>query len=571
MQYNPANPLIVQGDRTVLLEVDNPLHAEARDAIAPFAELEKSPEHIHTYRLTALSLWNAAAAGMTADAMVDALATYSKFPLPPNLSVDLRELVSRYGRVALRRIDGALRLTTQDKALLEELARQKGVRDYLGERIDATSFAIDDAYRGVLKQALIAVGYPAEDLAGYTEGASLEVALRDVARSGLPFRVRDYQRMAVDAFHAGGDVRGGSGVVVLPCGAGKTIVGITALAALKKNTLVLTTSTTAVEQWRREILDKTDLDDAMVALYTGDSKAIAPVTLATYQIVTYRPKKDGDFPHFSLFNERDWGLIIYDEVHLLPAPVFRITADIQARRRLGLTATLVREDHREEDVFSLIGPKKFDVPWRVLESKGWIAEAQCHEVRLGLPGDARMEYAVAEWRDKFRLASENPAKDDLVASLLDQHDGPEDRVLVIGQYLKQLRRLAARFDLPLITGQTTNSEREDLYGRFRRGEIRRLILSKVGNFAIDLPDANVMIQVSGTFGSRQEEAQRLGRILRPKEGETPACFYTLVTRDTREMDFAHHRQLFLTEQGYSYEILDESDVIARAESTSNHT
>jgi DNA excision repair protein ERCC-3 len=568
MQYNPANPLIVQGDRTVLLEVDNPLHAEARDAIAPFAELEKSPEHIHTYRLTSLSLWNAAAAGMSAAEMIDALGTYSKFPLPPNLATDIRELVGRYGRVSLRRIDGQLRLVTQDRALLEELARQKGVRDYLGDRVDATSFVVDDSFRGVLKQALIGVGYPAEDLGGYTDGASLSLELRTISRAGLPFQVRDYQRMAVEAFHAGGDARGGSGVIVLPCGAGKTIVGLSALAALKKQTLVLTTSTTAVEQWRREILDKTDLAEDQVALYTGDSKAIAPVTLATYQIVTYRPKKDGDFPHFSLFNQRDWGLIIYDEVHLLPAPVFRITAEIQARRRLGLTATLVREDGREEDVFSLIGPKKFDVPWRVLEQKGWIAEAQCHEIRLGLPGEGRMEYAVAEWRDKFRLASENPVKDDLVELLLDQHDHPEDRVLIIGQYLRQLRRIAARFDLPLITGQTTNLEREDLYGKFRRGELRRLVLSKVGNFAIDLPDANVMIQVSGTFGSRQEEAQRLGRILRPKEGERPASFYTLVSRDTREMDFAHHRQLFLTEQGYSYEILDESDLLARA-STAN--
>ena len=564
MQYNPANPLIVQGDRTVLLEVDNPLHAEARDAIAPFAELEKSPEHIHTYRLSPLSLWNAAASGMSAAEMIDALGTYSKFPLPPNLAIDLRELVGRYGRVSLMRVEGQLRLVTQDKALLEELARQKGVRDYLGERIDATSFVVDDGFRGVLKQALIGVGYPAEDLGGYTEGAALAVALRDVTRSGLPFHVRDYQKMAVEAFHAGGDVRGGSGVIVLPCGAGKTIVGLIALAFLKKQTLVLTTSTTAVEQWRREILDKTDLRDDQVATYTGDSKAIAPVTLATYQIVTYRPKKDGDFPHFTLFNQLDWGLIIYDEVHLLPAPVFRVTAEIQARRRLGLTATLVREDNREEDVFSLIGPKKFDVPWRVLEQKGWIAEAQCHEVRLGLPEDGRMEYAVAEWRDKFRLASENPVKDDLVALLLERHNGPDDRVLVIGQYLKQLRRISTRFNLPLITGQTSNAEREELYGKFRRGTIRRLVLSKVGNFAIDLPDANVMVQVSGTFGSRQEEAQRLGRILRPKEDEAPATFYSLVTRDTREMDFAHHRQLFLTEQGYSYEILDETDLIARA-------
>ncbi|APW63669.1 DNA repair helicase XPB [Paludisphaera borealis] len=563
MQYNPANPLIVQGDRTILLEVDNPLHAEARDTIAPFAELEKSPEHIHTYRLTPLSLWNAAAAGVSADEMIAGLETYSKFPLPPNLPADLRDMVSRYGRVKLQRIDGQLRLITTDQPLIEELSRQRGVREYLGERLDAVSFAVEDLDRGVLKQGLIAVGYPAEDLAGYAQGAALAVELRETMRSGGKFVVRDYQRGAVDTFHAGGDVKGGSGVIVLPCGAGKTIVGIAALAAIKTETLILTTSTTAVEQWKREVLDKTDLDESQVATYTGDSKGIAPVTLATYQIVTYRPKKDGDFPHFGLFNQRDWGLIIYDEVHLLPAPVFRITADIQARRRLGLTATLVREDHREEDVFSLIGPKKYDVPWRVLESKGWIAEAQCHEVRLGLPPALRMEYAIAEWRDKFRLASESPTKDDLVELLLEHHNHPEDRVLVIGQYIKQLRRISERFDIPIITGSTTNSEREDLYGRFRAGAIRRLVLSKVGNFAIDLPDANVMVQVSGTFGSRQEEAQRLGRILRPKEGERPACFYTLVTRDTREMDFAHHRQLFLTEQGYSYEIVDESELSAR--------
>ena len=410
MQYNSANPLIVQGDRTILLEVDNPMHAEARDTIAPFAELEKSPEHIHTYRLTPLSLWNAAAAGMSAEEMMSGLETYSKYPLPTNLAADLRDLVSRYGRVRLEREGGTLRLITRDQPLLEELARQRVVRDYLGERLDATSFAIDDAHRGVLKQALIAVGYPAEDLAGYTPGAKLQLALRTQMRSGGPFVVRDYQRGAVDAFYAGGDVRGGSGVIVLPCGAGKTIVGLAALAALQTETLILTTSTTAVEQWRREILDKTDLEPSKVNTYTGDSKSIGPVTLATYQIVTYRPRKDGDFPHFGLFDQRDWGLIIYDEVHLLPAPVFRITADIQARRRLGLTATLVREDNREEDVFSLIGPKKYDVPWRVLETKGWIAEAQCHEIRLGLPSPSRMEYAIAEWRDKFRLASENPRR-----------------------------------------------------------------------------------------------------------------------------------------------------------------
>src|SRR3954469_20813863 len=557
MQYNPANPLIVQGDRTVLLEVDNPLYAEARDALAPFAELEKSPEHIHTYRLSPLSLWNAAAAGMTAEAMVDALSTYSKFPLPPTLAVDLAELVGRYGRVRLVRQDGALRLVTQDKALLEELARRKEVRQYLGDRLDETSFAIDDAFRGILKQALISVGYPAEDLAGYTEGAGLEVVLREKSASGHTFRVRDYQRMAVDAFHAGGDVRGGSGVIVLPCGAGKTIVGLSALAALKKSTLVLTTSTTAVEQWRREILDKTDLDDSMVALYTGDSKAIAPVTLATYQIVTYRPKKDGDFPHFTLFNERGWGLTIFDEVPLLPAPVFRITADIQARRRLGLTATLVREDSMEDDVFSLIGPKKFDSPWKELERQGWIAEASCYEIRVGMDYDYRMKYATSPLRIKYRVAAENPRKINVVKHLVSEHEGV-DNILVIGDYIDQLKQISSLINAPIITGKTPNSDREKLYSLFRDGKIKLLVVSKVANYAIDLPDANVAIQISGTFGSRQEEAQRLGRILRPKKPDKKAHFYTIVSKDTVDQDYASKRQLFLTERGYKYTILDSN-------------
>jgi DNA excision repair protein ERCC-3 len=562
MQYDPSNPLIVQGDRSVLVEVDNPRYAEARDALAPFAELEKSPEHVHTYRLTNLSLWNAAAAGMGADAMLDVLQKYSKFPLPTSLAADLAETVGRYGRVRLERLavdqDGlaALRLVCTDAPLLEELARQPKVKTYLGERLDAASFRIDPAHRGVLKQGLIAVGYPAEDVAGYTEGAALPLNLRVVARSGLPFHVRDYQRDAADVFYAGGDARGGSGVVVLPCGAGKTIVGIAALALMQRSTLVLTTGVTAVKQWHREILDKTDLSEDQVCEYTGDVKQIGPVTLATYQILTHRNDKTEEFPHFKLFDQRDWGLIVYDEVHLLPAPVFRVTAHIQARRRLGLTATLVREDGREADVFSLIGPKKYDVPWRELEGRGWIAEATCAEVRVPLPDLVRMEYAVAEHRAKHRIASENPAKDDVVAALLDRYR--DSRILVIGQYLKQLRRLRKRFNLPLVTGQTANSEREDLYNKFRHGEIRSLILSKVGNFALDLPDANVLIQVSGTFGSRQEEAQRLGRILRPKPGGEVAHFFTLVTRDTREQDFAHHRQLFLTEQGYSYRIVSET-------------
>jgi DNA excision repair protein ERCC-3 len=563
MNYDQSNPLIVQGDRSILVEVDNPRYAEARDALAPFAELEKSPEHIHTYRLTNLSLWNAAAAGMSAAAMIEVLESYSKFPLPSNLPAHITEIVGRYGRVRLERLSdqgvdsprSPLRLVCPDRPLLEELVRQPRVREFLGDALDETSFQVDPAFRGVLKQALIAVGYPAEDLAGYTEGALLPIRLRDQTPAGLPFHVRDYQREAAEIFYSGGDVRGGSGVIVLPCGAGKTVVGIAAMALLQRSALVLTTSITAVKQWRRELLDKTDLTDDQIAEYTGESKEIAPVTLATYQILTHRADKKDEFPHFKIFDERDWGLIIYDEVHLLPAPVFRITAQIQARRRLGLTATLIREDGREGDVFTLIGPKKYDVPWRELETRGWIAEATCTEIRVALPEPLRMEYAVAEWRNKYRLASENPAKDEVVARLLDRYQG--SRILIIGQYLKQLRRLRKRFGIPLITGQTANVEREDLYQRFRQGEVTQLILSKVGNFALDLPDANVLIQVSGTFGSRQEEAQRLGRILRPKSDGQMAHFYTLVTRDTRELDFAQHRQLFLTEQGYSYRIEDE--------------
>jgi DNA excision repair protein ERCC-3 len=556
MNYDPSNPLIVQGDRSILVEVDNSRYSQARDSLAPFAELEKSPEHVHTYRLTNLSLWNAAAAGMTAEAMIEVLERYSKFPLPSNLPADLRETVGRYGRVRLERAGDNLKLVCPDRPLLEELIRQPKVREFLGEAVDETSFLVDPAFRGVLKQGLITVGYPAEDLAGYTEGALLPIRVREHMLDGLPFHVRDYQREAAEIFYAGGDVRGGSGVIVLPCGAGKTVVGLAAMALLQRSTLVLTTSITAVKQWHRELLDKTDLTDDQIAEYTGESKDIGPVTLATYQILTHRADKKDEFPHFKIFDSRDWGLIIYDEVHLLPAPVFRITAQIQARRRLGLTATLIREDGREGDVFTLIGPKKYDVPWRELETRGWIAEATCCEVRVALPDSMRMEYAVAEWRVKYRLASENPAKDEVVSQLLERYQN--SRVLIIGQYLKQLRRLRKRFEIPLITGQTPNSEREELYRRFRLGEIQRLILSKVGNFALDLPDANVLIQVSGTFGSRQEEAQRLGRILRPKSDGQVAHFYTLVTRDTRELDFAQHRQLILTEQGYSYRIEDES-------------
>jgi len=558
--YDPANPLIVQSDRSILVEVNSPRYAAARDALAPFAELEKSPEHIHTYRITNLSLWNAAAAGITADQIVDVLRSYTKFPIPANLPIDIEEIVSRYGRIRLEKVDDKeLKLVCSDGPLLEELIRQPKVRALLGERLSPTSFAVSAAHRGVVKLALIAVGYPAEDVAGYVEGTPLPIALRTICRSGLPFTVRDYQRESADIYFAAGDARGGSGVIVLPCGAGKTIVGITAMALVQRNTLVLTTSITAVKQWRREILDKTMLREEDVTEYTGEIKEIGPVTIATYQIITWRADKNEAFPHFDLFDKRDWGLIIYDEVHLLPAPVFRVTAQIQARRRLGLTATLVREDGREGDVFSLIGPKKFDVPWRDLESQGWIATARCTEIRIPLPSLVRMEYALAEPREKFRIASENPLKEELIRSLLKQNDGR--RIIVIGQYLKQLRSIAKRFDMPIITGQTPIGEREELYQKFRTGEISRMVLSKVGNFAIDLPDASVLIQVSGTFGSRQEEAQRLGRVLRPKSDGEEASFYTLVTRDTVELDFSHHRQMFLTEQGYTYEISDEGDSV----------
>lgn len=564
--YDPTNPFIIQSDRTILVEVDNPKYAEARDALSPFAELEKSPEHVHTYRISNLSLWNAAAAGMTARQMVEVLMRFTKFPIPPTLPLDLEETVARYGRVQIQRHDGGLKLVCQDGPLLAELVRQKKVAEYLGEKIDASSYSVDSGFRGLVKQALIVVGYPAEDLAGYTAGADLAMELRTVARSGLPFDIRDYQKNAVDVFLAGGDVRGGSGVIVLPCGAGKTIVGIGAMTKLQKSTLILTTSTTAVKQWRREILDKTSLTDDQVTEYTGDSKVMGPVTVATYQIVTYRPDKTEDFPHFKLFDARDWGLIVYDEVHLLPAPVFRATANIQARRRIGLTATLIREDGREGDVFTLIGPKKYDVPWRQLETKGWIAAAECCEIRVSLPDDAsRLAYATAELRNKHRIASENPAKEEVVAELLSMHE--DQRVIIIGQYLSQLKSISKRFDIPLITGATKNDERETLYDQFRRGEIRSIVLSKVGNFAIDLPDANVLIQVSGTFGSRQEEAQRLGRVLRPKADGGGASFYSIVTRDTKELDFAHHRQMFLTEQGYGYDIRDEREVLP-AKSTS---
>jgi DNA excision repair protein ERCC-3 len=554
MTRDLTRPLIVQSDRTLLLETDNPYYEEARDALTQFAELVKSPEHVHTYRITPLSLWNAAAAGHDAEEIIAALAKFSKYELPQNLLSDIRDYVARYGRLRLRRHDnGQLVLESDDDLLTLEIQHQKNVQPYIQGQLDRRRLLIQPRSRGLLKQALIKIGYPVEDLAGYVEGAPLDIRLRETTGTGRPFRLRPYQLEAIAAFHAEGSVRGGSGVLVLPCGAGKTIIGIGIMEKVKSHTLIIGTSITAVRQWRDELLDKTSLDESEIGEYSGESKEIRPVTLATYQILTYRRSKDEDFVHFDLFDRQDWGLIIYDEVHLLPAPVFRAVADVQAKRRLGLTATLIREDGHEDDVFSLIGPKRYDVPWKVLERQGWIAEAVCHELRLPFASDSeRMAYAVASPREKFRIASETETKLEVTRRLLEQHR--DDHVLVIGQYLGQLEKIAEFVNAPLITGRTSNAERQRLYDLFRQGSLKVLVVSKVANFAIDLPEANVAIQVSGTFGSRQEEAQRLGRILRPKAAGTQAHFYSLVTRDTREQEFAAKRQLFLTEQGYRYEI-----------------
>jgi DNA excision repair protein ERCC-3 len=557
---NPLNPLIVQSDRSVLLEVDHPLHTEARDALAQFAEIEKSPEHIHTYRISPLSLWNAAASGLTPERVVELLLQFSKYDIPANINADIYDYMNRYGRLKLLKEDGHLVLASPDTSLITEIARHKRMEPYLLKQINEHTLEVDPARRGHIKQALIHIGFPAEDLAGYTEGASLPVALRSLSVSSHPFSLRAYQEASVSAFHLSGSPGGGCGVIVLPCGAGKTMVGIGLIATLQRSTLILTPNTVAVRQWINELLDKTTIRPDQIGEYTGDRKEIRPITVSTYQILTYRPSEESDFPHFSLFTGQDWGLIIYDEVHLLPAPVFRITAEIQARRRLGLTATLVREDGREADVFGLIGPKRYDVPWRELERQGWIATAECHEIRVSLREDERLEYAVAEEREKYRIAAENPIKLDIVRQLIANHE--EDQVLVIGQYIDQLKILADLLNAPLLTGRTANSQREKLYERFRRGELKRLVVSKVANFAIDLPDANVAIQVSGTFGSRQEEAQRLGRILRPKTDGSFAYFYTIVTRDTRDQDFSANRQLFLTEQGYRYLIEDGERVLS---------
>ena len=550
--YEPANPLIVQSDHTVLVEVDSPRYEAARNELVRFAELVKSPEHIHTYRITPLSIWNARAAGISAAEISEGLRRFSKYQVPEHVLVEINDFASRFGRLRLLVDSRGLILCADKKPLAAEIAHSKTVEGLLSDRLSDTEFRIHPLNRGKIKQALIKIGFPAEDLAGYTPGAPVRFSVRDTTRLGQKFGFRPYQQQAADTFYAGGSERGGAGVIVLPCGAGKTIVGISCMQKLQTSTLILTTGVTAIRQWKAELLDKTDLTDEDIGEYSGAGKTIRRITIATYQIMTYRPDKEGEFPHLNLFDDHNWGLIIYDEVHMLPAPVFQVTAGLQARRRLGLTATLVREDGKEDDVFALIGPKKVDVPWKEMEDQGWIAKAKCCEIRLPLPGDLQMPYAVADKRKKFRISSENPAKLRLVRKILRLHK--DKQILLIGMYIDQLKSIAVDLNIPVITGATSQRRRDELYGRFKEGRITILAVSKVANFAVDLPDAAVAIQISGTFGSRQEEAQRLGRILRPKAGENQAHFYSLVTQDTVEQDFALKRQLFLCEQGYAYRI-----------------
>lgn len=551
-------PLIVQSDHTVLLEVAHPDADEARHAIAVFAELERAPEHIHTYRVTKLGLWNARAAGHTAEEITATLDRYAKFPVPSGVSGEITETMRRYGRLTIERQPGEnyagqasdgqalqlpqLILRSDDPAILREVASAKKIAPLLGARIDELSYAVEPWARGQLKQELVARGWPAEDLAGYTPGEPYDIELAEV-----DWQLRDYQRQAVEAF-----ARGGSGVVVLPCGAGKTIVGAGSMAAIGAKTLILVTNTVSARQWRDELIRRTTLAEDEIGEYSGQMKEVKPVTIATYQILTSRRK--GEYAHLSLLNAQDWGLIVYDEVHLLPAPVFKLTAELQARRRIGLTATLVREDGREGDVFSLIGPKRYDAPWKEIEAQGFIAPAACFEVRVELAESERFDYSVAEDQERYRIAASAAIKQTVARRIIEKHPG--ESVLVIGQYIDQLEAMAEALDAPLITGQTPVDERERLFQAYRDGEVELLVVSKVANFSVDLPDASVAIQISGSFGSRQEEAQRLGRLLRPKAGGGSASFYTLVTRDTVDQDFAQNRQRFLAEQGYAYTIMD---------------
>lgn len=542
-----SGPLIVQSDKTALLEVDHPLAGDARHELAIFAELERAPEHIHTYRITKLGLWNARAAGHDSDFVLGVLDRFAKFAVPTSVRIDITETMNRYGRLSIRRDDqGELELVSEEPAILAEATKHRKIAELLDGRISQTAFKIQPWARGQVKQELLKLGWPAEDFAGYTPGTPHEIALTVGS-----WHIRDYQSQAVDKFW-----QGGSGVVVLPCGAGKTIVGAAAMSVAKTNTLILVTNTVSARQWKAELLKRTTLTEEEIGEYSGSLKEIKPVTIATYQILT--TKRKNEYAHLSLLNANDWGLIVYDEVHLLPAPIFKMTADLQARRRLGLTATLVREDGKEGDVFSLIGPKRFDAPWKEIEAQGYIAPAACFEIRIDLPEEERLNYAMSNQEDRYRIAATSPVKIDVIKRLLSKHAG--EPTLIIGQYLDQIHTIAEALQMPMITGETPVDERERLFEQFRTGAITALVVSKVANFSIDLPEASVAIQISGSYGSRQEEAQRLGRLLRPKADGRSASFYTLISRDTVDQDFAQNRQRFLAEQGYSYEIIDAFDL-----------
>ncbi|WP_081300687.1 DNA repair helicase XPB [Clostridium beijerinckii] len=552
MNININNPIIVQSDKTLLVEVNNELYIEVRDKLSRFAEVIKSPEYIHTYKISPISLWNAATSGMSYQDIIEILEKYSKYEMPQNVIKDIEDNINKYGKIKIIREENSLFLISKDLYIMKEITNYKSIEKYFKEKINDFKYKIDENMRGEIKLSLIKLGYPVEDLGGYIEGNKHEMSLKKFTSLGETLLIRDYQKEASEIFYADGSAQGGSGVVVLPCGAGKTVTAMAVMDKIKEETLILTTNITAVRQWKQELIDKMNILEENIGEYSGEIKEIKSITISTYQILTHRKSKVDEFVHMNIFHEKDWGLIIYDEVHTLPAPIFRAAAEIQATRRLGLTATLVREDGKEEDVFSLIGPKKYDMPWKVLEKQGWIAEAQCTEVRVKIPEDLKMEYAVSDSKSKFRIASENYRKIDVLKNLINEHK--DDKILIIGQYIEQLNIIAKELKVPIITGKTKNSEREQLFDKFRIGYITILIVSKVANFAIDLPDASVAIQVSGTFGSRQEEAQRLGRILRPKKGDNRAYFYSIVTADSREQEFALKRQLFLAEQGYKYYI-----------------